>query len=124
MKMKKLLWTSLLMLSACGSDLSQISQKEQAELLPNVAQEINEAKAKKDHRLMYTLGRNPVIPGFEAYSFSALKKQCGIKPIHGTGDVIKNPSDKQERRIKYQFAKEFNTEMFTICQKVNRSNTL
>jgi len=115
--MKKLLWLNILMLSACGSDLSQSSQTEQADLLPNVAQVINEAKEKKDHRLMYTLGRKPVIPGFEAKSFSALKKQCGIKAIHGTGDVIKGPSDKQERRIKYQFAKEFNTTMYTLCQK-------
>jgi len=116
--MKKLLWLNILMISACGSDISQNSQTEQADLLPNVAQEINEAKENKDHRLMYTLGRNPVIPGFESINFSVLKKQCGIKPILGTGDVIKGPSDKQERRIKYQFAKEFNTTMYTICQKL------
>jgi len=115
--MKKLLWLNILMLSACGSDLSQSSQTEQADLLPNVAQVINEANENKDHRLMYTLGRNPVIPGLEAKSFSALKKRCGIKPIHGTGDVIRGPNDKQERRIKYQFAKEFNTKMYTLCQK-------
>ena len=105
------------MLSACGSDISQSSQIEQGDLLPSVAQAINDAKEKKDYRLIYTLGRKSVIPGFETKKFSALKKQCGIKPIQGTGDVIKGPSDKQERRIKYQFAKEFNTEMYTICQK-------
>jgi hypothetical protein len=115
--MKRLLWLNILMLSACGSDISQSSQTEQVDLLPNVVQAINEAKANQDHRLMYTLSRNPVIPGFENKSFSALKKQCGIKPTHGTGDVIKSPNDKQERRIKYQFAKEFNTKMYTICQK-------
>jgi len=115
--MKKLLWLNLLILSACGSDISQSPQTKEADLLPNVAQAINEAKANKDFRLMYTLGRNPAIPGFESESFSALKKQCGIKPIHGTGDVIKGPSDKQERRIKYQFAKEYNTNIYNICKK-------
>lgn len=114
--MKNLLWLNVLILAACGSDISKGAQDQQVELPTNVAQAINIAKENKDHRLMYTLGRNPVIPGFETNNFSALKKQCGIKPIHGTGDVIKSPSDKQERRVKYQFAKEYNSKIYDICQ--------
>ncbi|KGJ92256.1 hypothetical protein [Colwellia psychrerythraea] len=116
--MKNLLWLNLLILTACGSDISQSAQSQLVELPANVAQAINVAKENKDHRLMYTLGRNPVIPGFETNNFTALKKQCGIKPIHGTGDVIKSPSDKQERRVKYQFAKEYNTNIYDLCQKI------
>ena len=107
----------MLILSACGSDIRQGAQPQPAELPANVTQAINVATENKDYRLMYTLGRKPVIPGFESNNFAALKKQCGIKPIHGTGDVIKNPSDKQERRVKYQFAKEYNTKIYDICQK-------
>ncbi len=118
--MKKSLCLTILItltLTACGSDISQGAQPQQAELPANIAQAINVATKSKDHRLMYTLGRNPVIPGFETNNFAALKKQCGIKPIHGTGDVIKSASDKQDRRIKYQFAKEYNTQIYDICQK-------
>ena len=114
--MKNLLWLNVLILAACGSDISKGAQEQQVELPTNVAQAINIAKENKDHRLMYTLGRNPVIPAFETNNFAALKKQCGIKPIHGTGDVIKSPSDKQERRVKYQFAKEYNSKIYDICQ--------
>jgi len=113
--MKNLLWLSLLALAACGSDIRQSPQQDV--LLNNVAKAISAAKEGKDHNLMYTTGRNPVIPGFETEDFDALKKQCGIKPILGTGDVIKNPSDKQSRRLKYQFAKEYNIKMYEICQK-------
>ena len=122
--MKNLLWLNVLILAACGSDISKGAQEQQVELPTNVAQAINIAKENKDHRLMYTLGRNPVIPGFETNNFSALKKQCGIKPIHGTGDVIKSPSDKQERRVKYQFAKEYNSKIYDICQKQSIKNIL
>jgi len=119
--MKKLLWLNILILSACGSDVSQSSQQQpqqpqQAEISPSVYLAINEAKENKDYRLMYTLGRNPTIPGFETESFDALKKQCGVKAMSGTGDVLKSPSDKQERRLKYQFAKQYNTKMYPICQ--------
>lgn len=115
--MKILLWLTIFILAACGSEVSQSSLSQQAEISANIVQAINTAKENKDHRLMYTLGRNPVIPGFETDSFAALKKQCGIKPLYGTGDVIKSPSDKQERRVKYQFAKQYNTRMYDICQK-------
>lgn len=118
--MKKLLSLTLLtvlILTACGSDVSQGSQSVQMVSSAKVTQAVNEAKENKDHRLMYTLGRNPVIPGFESNNFTELKKQCGIKPIHGTGDVIKSESDKQKRRIKYQFAKEYNSNIYKACQK-------
>lgn len=114
--MKRLLWLNVFILSACCSDASQGSQPQQAELPPNVYLAINEAKENKDHRLLYTLGRNPVIPGFETKRFEALKKQCGVKAISGTGDVLKSPSDKKERRLKYQFAKQYNTKMYNICR--------
>jgi hypothetical protein len=112
--MKNLLWFSLLILSACGSDINQ--NVHNTGLSSDVTLAINAAKKNKDHRLMYTLGRNPVIPGFETEDFTNLKKLCGVKAQSGTGDVLKSASDKQKRRIKYQFSKQYNIKMYDLCQ--------
>jgi hypothetical protein len=116
--MKGLLGLSLLMLVACGSSVVNNAQHEpeQNELLTQIKKAINKAQENHDYRLMYTLGRNPVIPGFESKKFAQLKIQCGVKPIVGTGDVVKTPKDKQARRLKYQFAVQYNNTIYELCQ--------
>ncbi len=116
--MKNLFWLSLFMLAACGSDIQQNPQvqSQQEQLFTQVNTAINKAQDNNDYRLMYTLGRNPVIPGFESKQLAELKQLCGLKPATGTGDVVKSPRDKQERIQKYQFVAQYNTKMYDICQ--------
>ncbi len=117
--MKNLLGLSLLLLVACGSGIAHDADNEpkQNELSAQIKEAINKAQESHDYRLMYTLGRNPVIPGFENKKFAQLKIQCGVKPIIGTGDVIKSLKDKEARREKYQFAAQYNIRVYKLCQK-------
>ncbi len=115
--MKKLVLLSLLILSACANEVREKPATEQSELSINVSQAVKTATDKSDYRLMYTLGRKSVIPGFETSSFEKLKNQCGVKPAKGTSDVMKTTKDKQDRKVKYQFAKQFNLKMHQICLK-------
>jgi hypothetical protein len=120
--MKGLLGLSLLMLVACGSGIAHDADNEpkQNESSAQIKEAINKAQERHDYRLMYTLGRNPVIPGFESKKFAQLKIQCGVKPIVGTGDVVKTPKDKQARRLKYQFAVQYNNTIYELCQSARQ----
>ena len=123
-KMKKYIVASVCALAACGNNDVTKSQQEQEIQKPlnKVMQAVDMAKSQSDYRLYMALGRKLTIPGFENENFETLKSQCGLKPMKGTGDVFKSADAKKERRLKYQFAKQFNEIMYPLCLKNNNGN--
>ena len=122
--MKKYIVASVCALAACGNNDVTKSQQEQEIQKPlnKLMQAIDMAKTKSDYRLYMALGRNLTIPGFENKDFATIKSQCGLKPMKGTGDVFKSADAKKERRLKYQFAKQFNAIMYPLCLKNNNED--
>jgi len=116
--MKKYIIASVCTLAACGNnDVSQTKHQETQKPINMVIHAIEQAKSQSDFRLYMALGRNLTIPGFENKNFEEIKLQCGLKPMKGTGDVFKSAEAKKERRLKYQFAKQFNEIMYPLCLK-------
>jgi len=116
--MKKYIIASVCALAACGNnDVSQTKQQEIQKPLNKVMEAIDLASSKSDYRLYMAQGRKLTIPGFENKSFEEIKSQCGLKAMKGTGDVFKSAEAKKERRLKYQFAKQFNEIMYPLCLK-------
>jgi len=110
-------------LVACSNnDVSQSNQQETQKPLNKVMQAIEMATSHSDYRLYMTQGRNLTIPGFENAHFEEIKSVCGLKSMKGTGDVFKSDEAKQQRRLKYQFAKQFNEIMYPLCLKNQKVN--
>ncbi|MBQ4837894.1 MULTISPECIES: hypothetical protein [Pseudoalteromonas] len=91
--------------------------KDKMENKLSVSQAVSSALESNDLRLYATTGRRPVIPGLESMDFTALKAQCGIKYLSGTGDVIKSEQDKRTHLQRYEFAKAYNLEIYARCKK-------
>ncbi len=78
---------------------------------------LNDAVSKQDYRLYGIAGRRIVLPGFEVENFSEIKLRCGVRLLSGTGDVLKNNNDRDERRKNYQFALKINSKLYALCMK-------
>lgn len=76
---------------------------------------LNDAVSNQDYRLYGIAGRRVVLPGFESENFSEIKQRCGVKLLSGTGDVLKNNKDRDERRENYQFALKVNNKLYALC---------
>jgi hypothetical protein len=76
---------------------------------------LNGAVSQQDYRLYGIAGRRIVLPGFEAENFSEIKGRCGVRILSGTGDVLKNNKDRDERRKNYQFALKMNRKLYALC---------
>ena len=98
-------------------------KKENAVKENNVTQEtrlesaIKQAKLEKDYRLFATKGRRVTLPGIDNEQFENAKSTCGIKHLKNSGDVLRNEQDKENRRLNFQFAKEFNQVIYSLCLK-------
>ncbi|SFD00135.1 hypothetical protein [Pseudoalteromonas denitrificans] len=115
--MKKYVAFLVVMLAGCGTEISKPIKNEPSDSLSKVMQAVDFAKSHSDYRLYMTLGRKQTIPGFENKNFDKLKNRCGLKAMKGTGDVFKSADDKKEKRLRYQFARQFNEIMFLQCIK-------
>ena len=76
---------------------------------------LNDAVSNQDYRLYGIAGRRVVLPGFESENFSQIEKRCGVRLLSGTGDVLKNNKDREERRENYQFALKVNSKLYALC---------
>ena len=76
---------------------------------------LNSAVSQQDYRLYGIAGRRIVLPGFEAENFNEIKARCGVRILSGTGDVLKNNKDRDERRKNYQFALKMNSKLYALC---------
>jgi hypothetical protein len=76
---------------------------------------LNDAISNQDYRLYGIAGRRIVLPGFETENFNEIKARCGVRLLSGTGDVLKNNKDRDERRKDYQFAFKVNSKLYTLC---------
>ncbi|PAJ74723.1 hypothetical protein CJF42_09185 [Pseudoalteromonas sp. NBT06-2] len=116
--MNKYVVASICALAACGnSDVLQSKQQDLKKPVNKVMKAIDMAKSQSDFRLYTALGRKLTIPGFENRNFETIKSQCGLRPMKGTGDVFKSTQEKKERRLKYQFARQYNEIMYLLCLK-------
>lgn len=84
-------------------------------LVDNVRVAIEQAKANADYRLLHSKGRRMVLPGLEQHDLSLLKSQCGVKPMLVSGDVLKTAEQRQQRKVQYEFAKQFNQAVYAMC---------
>lgn len=99
----------------CTKDLVASPKATQNKKLSRAEQVLSDAIDNQDYRLYGFTGRRVVLPGFESEDFSQIKKRCGIKLLSGTGDVLKNNEDREERRKNYQFALEVNKKLYALC---------
>ena len=108
-------------MSACNNKVitSKTTVKEApiSHKLNRVEQALNDAISAKDYRLYGLAGRRVVLPGLENKSVKEIKKRCGIRILLGTGDVLKNSQDRENRRLNYQFAVKINEKLYPLCLK-------
>jgi hypothetical protein len=94
-----------------------VPQKPTAPKLNRVEQAVNDAISAKDFRLYGFSGRRTTLPGLESKNIKEIKKRCGIRILSGTGDVLKNSQDHENRRVNYQFAAKVNEQLYALCLK-------
>ena len=103
-------------LTACNSSednqLNTSLNNDETELL---SQALKEAKENKDYRLYSFAGRRLIIPGFENRQPDIVKSRCGTKILKGTSDVLKTSEDRIKRKAQYQFASNYNLEVYSLC---------
>jgi len=108
------LFVSLILLG-CTKSLEKSKDVIQDKEQNRVEQVVKDAIDNQDYRLHGFTGRRVVLPGLESENFSQIKKRCGVKLLSGTGDVLKNNKDREERRKNYQFAVEVNKKLYGLC---------
>jgi hypothetical protein len=110
-----------LTISACNNEASMSEKKVKVEpiahKLNRVEQALSDAIASKDYRLYGLAGRRIVLPGLESENVKEIKQRCGIRLLSGTGDVLKNSKDRENRRLNYQFAATVNKKLYALCLK-------
>ncbi|MGE6263580.1 hypothetical protein [Aeromonas media] len=77
-------------------------------------QAISASLAKQDYRLIVRAGRGEVAPGIAVGEQAAAKARCGVRYLHGFGDVIK-PDQKEAHARLSTYASEYNQLMVTHC---------
>ncbi len=80
-----------------------------------VSTAVEQAVEKKDFKLLHSKGRRIVVPGLEQLDISLLKSQCGLKPMINSGDVLKTTEQRQQQKVAYAYAKQFNQEIYQKC---------
>ena len=80
---------------------------------------VQQAIVNADFRLYAFKGRRTTIPGLTPEQITQAQKTCGTKFMEGTGDVLKTRADREQRRLKFQFASEYNRLMFQACLSRN-----
>ncbi|PCI62190.1 MAG: hypothetical protein COB35_04430 [Gammaproteobacteria bacterium] len=114
--MKLLIIILMMLLTACSEQKRLIDQDVVAAAnIDQLVYAVQKAKEKKDYRLLAMKGRRITLPGFERQNVNEISQRCGIKLMKNTGDVLKNDEDRENRRLKYQFALNFNHIIFAIC---------
>jgi len=78
---------------------------------------VQEAIAKSDYRLYATTGRSTTFPGINSVYFKEVSTLCGKKFMSGTGDVIRSPEQRVERKKLLDYMGTFNQQMIIICRK-------
>ena len=110
-----------LAMSACNNEAitPKTTAKEApiAHKLNRVEKALSDAIATKDFRLYGLSGRRIILPGLENKNIKEIKKRCGIRLLSGTGDVLKNNQDRENRRLNYQFAVKINEKLYALCLK-------
>lgn len=76
---------------------------------------IEKSISKKDFRLLHSKGRRIVVPGLEQEDITLIQSQCGLKPMNNSNDVMKTSEQRQQQKLAYAFAKQFNQAMYVHC---------
>jgi len=105
----------MVLITACSDQKRLIDQDVVAANIDQLVYSVKKSKEKRDYRLLAMKGRRITLPGFEGQNVNEISQRCGIKLMKNTGDVLKNDEDKENRRLKYQFALNFNQIIFAIC---------
>jgi hypothetical protein len=109
--------------SRSGETSSSDNIAEQAVLkevdLAELSKAIALAKQNKDYRFLVTSGRSMSIPGVDIRNFQTLIELCGTKYNAKAGDVITSPEQRLERKRQIEFMRQYNEQMFMICQENN-----
>ena len=110
-----------LALVACQPDGSQPAPGNQAIDGPDkLAVALAEARDAGDYRLWITGGRRQVMPGIDPALFAEAKALCGIKLIEGSGDVMGDKAQRQQRQAAIAFASDYNARMLILCREQAR----
>lgn len=105
---------SLVFIAGCQNQ-PQLSDSPDADANINLQQDIAEASAKKDFRLLSTSTRSPQFPGTDQSLYQEYKTKCGAKFISGTGDVIKRGDDPSIRQQLRRYMSQYNQAMVKLC---------
>ncbi|WP_448548892.1 hypothetical protein [Thalassotalea fusca] len=104
---------SVILITACQPS----SPSQTTAVVSPVDTEVFQARKNNDFRVYGTSGRNITIPGISSEDRSFAVEQCGIKFMKGTGDVIKTPEQRQERKEKVAYMKSYNQRIFVLCKQ-------
>lgn len=102
-------------LQGCTKESKTLEDIAQDKEFSRIEVVLNDAVSNQDYRLFGIAGRRVVLPGFESENFSEIEKRCGVRLLSGTGDVLKNNKDRDERRENYQFALKVNSKLYVLC---------
>ena len=82
-----------------------------------VEQQLIVALKLQDYRLFASSGRRTIVVGMDQADLVELKKQCGIKFMPHTGDVLRHKDDGELRKLQLAFAYQYNQKMYPYCQQ-------
>jgi len=112
---KKVSIVATMLLSATLSGCYTTETNGSSTNLPEPQNAVEEARSNNDYRLYAFKGRRMTVPGLTPEQQQKAQEMCGTKLMEGTGDVIKTPEDREQRKTKLKFATEYNRLMFTSC---------
>lgn len=110
---------SLVLMTGCQNQ-SQLTESADADANINLQQDITEAIAKKDFRLLSTSTRLPQFPGLDHSLYQEHKALCGANYIAGTGDLKRRSDDPSIREQLMRYMKQYNVQMLAKCVEDKR----
>ena len=110
---------SLVFIAGCQHQ-PQLTDSRDADANINLQQDITEAIAKKDFRLLSTSTRLPQFPGLDHSFYQEHKALCGANYISGTGDLKRRTDDPRIREQLMRYMKQYNVQMLAKCVEQKR----
>jgi len=83
----------------------------------DIDNDIEQAIANKDYRLIAIAARGKALPGINAEQSQTAKRHCKLKYLKGLGDNKgkKNSPQRQFWQTAYEYAKQFNLALISYC---------
>ncbi|MCF2859760.1 hypothetical protein L1286_19960 [Pseudoalteromonas sp. SMS1] len=110
--------TGLIVLGGCMESSTQTAPMQTE--VSGIHAQLAHAKSQKDYRLLVFASRRLVIPGFEDKEAQQLKARCGVRYWKNEGDVLYPSQASDSRAVKYQFASDYNQEVYTLCRQATK----